>query len=960
MKTIKESLHQLTEYYCNFSDFRILTSIGSGATSDVYQAQHVSSGKVLCLKKFKKDTLSLEEQRAFVREAKILSKCRNFFLLPFYGVSVESPYVLITKFLKKGTLRDAIHSKNGSPFLTPSQKSIIATGICIGMQYLHEHNVIHRDLKSRNILLDGKLLPRICDMGISRAVNSEDNLLTQMVGTPTWMAPEVFMSNDYNNKVDVYSFGIILWEMLTGKTPFKGINNAQLMISICKDNERPIIPSGTPINFQNLICKCWHSDPNKRPSFQDIYKEFRSGRVEFPGTDHQIYDRFLKDFDSGVFKAQGKSNNPILSIKSNIPKKKNVSKPKEISINQQLLQESEFSVVSGIKEDEEEDYEGMRIADMVGIEKLIGGINNKKISASKFSGFLAPSDIENPQTISQDVINNTNHSLINNLDIEIPLPKSPYSHLILSKSALLSPKDFEHEYSREFLSPAVFIPPQPVVFDEHGKKVNIFLSMQAPSIKVRTTFGTTCADVLLDYKRPNFEHVLLKTMYNLNRANARDFFTVISELFYPPAPLSVSKRVLTHVYKLLTQFEKAIKPFVKSEAPKHLPYHISSLFCVCVKILICLFPFEPILLTKDCIESIFCMSHDFPNQVISFFSEIVLYSNIVCNFKEIFCRFLDYCEIFLELSCNESVCRVLYHILKNEETLRNEFKDRCLNIFCHCIFTEDYKGAISGFNCLIELYSNLPLLPSDIIEYHLRSPAYNCVISYLSKYVSFPITNNIVFNILSSCKSNETAQFVLSIIAENIEGCNYLLNHSIWMDEGFLPLDVSVRLFLLIFSQIEIIHRIPESDHFAVFLNRLSTSNNSIFIDMVSNILKKIPITDGLLERLSNHMFLTKYFSVSLLSTSIDLIVSSFSVITVFSIFRFFSEFFQFINLIPKLINEYKIDPDLIGRIILSISSTKDGLFAIKSCSDMLKDTLMVHDDLEFVHRSLGILDNQP
>jgi hypothetical protein len=154
------------------------------------------------------------------------------------------------------------------------------------MRYLHSHRIIHRDLKSPNVLLDERLLPKIADFGLSRFVTdcTSPAPMTGNLGTPMWMAPEIVDNRPYGFPVDVYAFGMVLWEMYTEKIPYEGLSREEVFARLVTAGERPPLPDpGLPI--ARLIARCWDGEPLRRPSFNAIFEMFESHAVAFPDTD---------------------------------------------------------------------------------------------------------------------------------------------------------------------------------------------------------------------------------------------------------------------------------------------------------------------------------------------------------------------------------------------------------------------------------------------------------------------------------------------------------------------------------------------------------------------------------------------------------------------------------------------------------------------------------------------------
>lgn len=290
----KSELNQIftefRDFLINANDFIFEKKIGEGGFGEVFYGKHKQTGKECAIKRLFIDKLQKQRFVGFTREVAILATCDNFFLLPFYGFTESIPLLIVTQYIPNGSLFNALRHRKNAPDLNGTQKTIIALGIAYGMASLHSKGIIHRDLKSMNVLLDDELLPKICDFGVSRFASEEKVIMTKEIGTPHWMAPELFESNNYTNKVDVYAYGILLWEMLTEKVPFKGKEGYQIALAVCTKKERPAIPDHTPRPLKNLINICWDQDPNKRPKFQKIIKLLESKKVTFPKTDKDALD----------------------------------------------------------------------------------------------------------------------------------------------------------------------------------------------------------------------------------------------------------------------------------------------------------------------------------------------------------------------------------------------------------------------------------------------------------------------------------------------------------------------------------------------------------------------------------------------------------------------------------------------------------------------------------------------
>lgn len=163
-----------------------------------------------------------------------------------------------------------------------TKKYISLLGISDAMRYLHEHGIVHRDLKPQNILIDENYYPHICDFGLSRCFpeifsNSIKLTMTGGIGTPIYMAPELWedCKSQYSPSIDFYAFGILAYEVITGKEPFSELGNITIFELAKKviQGYRPQFTDDIPEKMIYLISKCWSQNIKERPSFEEIFKQ---------------------------------------------------------------------------------------------------------------------------------------------------------------------------------------------------------------------------------------------------------------------------------------------------------------------------------------------------------------------------------------------------------------------------------------------------------------------------------------------------------------------------------------------------------------------------------------------------------------------------------------------------------------------------------------------------------------
>lgn len=281
---IEEIKDELKSFIIKPSDFRLLNPIGKGGYATVYLAQNKKTGDEVAYKQLSTG-LRIKQLINFSREVSTMARVHHPFLLKLYGFSPNKPLTIVTEYIPNGSLFEFMQSESKRKRLTNTRRTLIAMGIAHAMAQLHKLGIIHRDIKSLNIFLDGDLLPRLGDFGIARYV-TDDEPMTMRLGTPHWMAPESLKdANSYGPEVDVYSFAMLLYELLTNSIPWQGMDPMTVITNVVINKERPEIPEDTAEPLRDLIERCWAQNPKKRPTFAEIYKLFATGKVEFEDTE---------------------------------------------------------------------------------------------------------------------------------------------------------------------------------------------------------------------------------------------------------------------------------------------------------------------------------------------------------------------------------------------------------------------------------------------------------------------------------------------------------------------------------------------------------------------------------------------------------------------------------------------------------------------------------------------------
>ncbi|XP_073052795.1 serine/threonine-protein kinase STY17-like [Primulina eburnea] len=252
-------------------DWRLLKigdKIAAGSCGDLYRG--IYSGQNVAVKVLRSEHLNNSLEVEFKQEIAILRQVQHENVVHFIGACTKLPHVcIVTEYMPGGSLYEYLH-KNLLVLKLP-QLLKFAIDICKGMEYLHQKNVIHRDLKTANLLMDTHNVVKVADFGIARFQNN-GGVMTAETGTYRWMAPEVINHLPYDQKADVFSFGIVLWEIMTAKVPYDTMTPVQAALGV-RQGLRPELPKDAHPKLLDLMQRCWQALPTDRPSFSSIRVE---------------------------------------------------------------------------------------------------------------------------------------------------------------------------------------------------------------------------------------------------------------------------------------------------------------------------------------------------------------------------------------------------------------------------------------------------------------------------------------------------------------------------------------------------------------------------------------------------------------------------------------------------------------------------------------------------------------
>ncbi|KAM9495314.1 mitogen-activated protein kinase kinase kinase 7 isoform 2-T2 [Clarias gariepinus] len=266
-----------------YADIEVEEVVGRGAFGVVCKAKW--KGKDVAIKTIESES----ERTAFVVELRQLSRVNHPNIVKLYG-SCQSPVCLVMEYAEGGSLYNVLHGAEPLPHYTASHAMSWCLQCAQGVSYLHGMKpkaLIHRDLKPPNLLLvAGGTVLKICDFGTACDIQTH---MTNNKGSAAWMAPEVFEGSNYSEKCDVFSWGIILWEVITRRKPFDEIGGPafRIMWAVHRGTRPPLIKN-LPKPIESLMTRCWSKDPSQRPSMEEIVKIMTHLMKYFPGSDEPL------------------------------------------------------------------------------------------------------------------------------------------------------------------------------------------------------------------------------------------------------------------------------------------------------------------------------------------------------------------------------------------------------------------------------------------------------------------------------------------------------------------------------------------------------------------------------------------------------------------------------------------------------------------------------------------------
>uniref|UniRef100_A0A8C2H6X4 Tyrosine-protein kinase n=1 Tax=Cyprinus carpio TaxID=7962 RepID=A0A8C2H6X4_CYPCA len=238
-----------------------------------YYSRYYKNSQKVAIKTLKEGTM---EPEAFLQEANLMKQLQHERLVKLYAVVTKEPIYIVTEYMANGSFLDFLKTDDGHKLKLPKLIDMAAQ-IAEGMAFIERKNYIHRDLRAANILVSETLHCKIADFGLARIIESEYTAQEGAKFPIKWTAPEAINFGTFTIKSDVWSFGILLTEIVTyGRVPYPGMTNPEVIRNLDRDYRMPC-PDGCPEELYDIMLKCWKERPENRPTFdhiQDILNDF--------------------------------------------------------------------------------------------------------------------------------------------------------------------------------------------------------------------------------------------------------------------------------------------------------------------------------------------------------------------------------------------------------------------------------------------------------------------------------------------------------------------------------------------------------------------------------------------------------------------------------------------------------------------------------------------------------------
>ncbi|XP_076929375.1 serine/threonine-protein kinase STY13-like [Bidens hawaiensis] len=279
---VPKGLQGYEEWTIDLEKLNMGPAFAQGAFGKLYKGSY--NGEDVAIKLLEQPEDNIEKAnlmgQQFQQEVKMLARLKHKNIVWFIGACYKPKvWCIVTEYAKGGSVRSFLN-KRRKKNLVPLKVAVKqALDVAKGMEYVHGFGFIHRDLKSDNLLISADRSIKIADFGVAR-IEVQNEGMTPEMGTYRWMAPEMIQHRPYTQKVDVYSFGIVLWELITGTLPYQNLTDLQAAFAVVNKGLRPTVPNDCLPILREIMTRCWDVDPTVRPTLSQVVKMLEKAETE--------------------------------------------------------------------------------------------------------------------------------------------------------------------------------------------------------------------------------------------------------------------------------------------------------------------------------------------------------------------------------------------------------------------------------------------------------------------------------------------------------------------------------------------------------------------------------------------------------------------------------------------------------------------------------------------------------
>ncbi|KAL0212060.1 hypothetical protein RCL1_005686 [Eukaryota sp. TZLM3-RCL] len=244
--------------------------IGAGSFGSVYRALDLTNGILMAVKKINLSPQSPEEYKKLISEILLMRDLSHQNIVRYFGsASIDSNLLIFMEYISGGSLAQMIKSFGKFPL---NLVQLYTRQILTGVEYLHSQNIVHRDLKAANLLIDARDgTVKVADFGASKKLENTLDKCQSLTGTVYWMAPEVILGNPYSFQADIWSIGCVVYEMLSGNPPWSNLPRETALYRIARSSSVPILPDADE-STADFLSWCFQRDASLRPSASQLLK----------------------------------------------------------------------------------------------------------------------------------------------------------------------------------------------------------------------------------------------------------------------------------------------------------------------------------------------------------------------------------------------------------------------------------------------------------------------------------------------------------------------------------------------------------------------------------------------------------------------------------------------------------------------------------------------------------------